>query len=78
VITGLAYLEWVSRDFSLSQPTTTIFKYGLANTVNFHTGRLLKYLAAISAIKQVSGNEFSANQITKNLTNKAAEPGILH
>ncbi|KAF2789979.1 S-adenosyl-L-methionine-dependent methyltransferase [Melanomma pulvis-pyrius CBS 109.77] len=41
-------------------------------------GRLLRYLAAIGAVKQVSGNQFAASHVTKNLTERVAEAGVNH
>lgn len=43
-----------------------------------YTDRLLRYLAAISAIDEVEKGQYAANHVTKNLTEKLAEAGISH
>jgi hypothetical protein len=44
----------------------------------FTAGRILRYLAAIGAIHEVSKNQYSANHITNNLAEKVTEVGICH
>ena len=53
---------------------------GIESITNCHeyTGRLLKYLAAIGALEQVSESQFTASHVTKNLTEKVAEAGVNH
>ncbi|KAI1370088.1 S-adenosyl-L-methionine-dependent methyltransferase [Hypoxylon crocopeplum] len=41
-------------------------------------GRLLRYLAAIDAVDEGRGNQYCANQVTKNLSEKVVESGICH
>ncbi|KAF3059332.1 Demethylsterigmatocystin 6-O-methyltransferase [Daldinia childiae] len=42
------------------------------------TARLLRYLAAIEAVEERSRGEYTANQTTRNLTEKVVEAGISH
>ena len=41
-------------------------------------GRILRYLAAIDAVNQVSANEYAANNVTRNLTEKVVVAGLHH
>ncbi|KAI1809227.1 S-adenosyl-L-methionine-dependent methyltransferase [Poronia punctata] len=41
-------------------------------------GRLMRYLAIVGSVDQVSPAQFTANNITRNLTRKVAESGISH
>ncbi|OTA89513.1 hypothetical protein M434DRAFT_79281 [Hypoxylon sp. CO27-5] len=41
-------------------------------------GRYMSYLASVGTVKQVSKDEYSANNVTKNLTEKVAIAGISH
>lgn len=40
--------------------------------------RLLRYLAAIGVVAETSRGQYSANQTTRNLTEKVVEAGISH
>jgi UDP-glucose 4-epimerase len=40
--------------------------------------RIMRYLAAIGAVSEVSAGQYAANNITRNLTNKAVEAGLSH
>ncbi|KAI0421901.1 S-adenosyl-L-methionine-dependent methyltransferase [Xylaria grammica] len=40
--------------------------------------RVLRYLAAIGAVEEVSFDKYTANHLTKNLSEKVAEAGISH
>ncbi|KAF2683182.1 S-adenosyl-L-methionine-dependent methyltransferase [Lentithecium fluviatile CBS 122367] len=53
--------------------------------ISAHTGvdslllhRLLKYLAAIGAVEEVSSDSYAANHLTKNLSEKVTEAGVSH
>lgn len=41
-------------------------------------GRYLRYISALSLIKEVGKEQYVANNITKNLAEKVAEAGISH
>jgi hypothetical protein len=38
----------------------------------------MRYLAAIGAVTEVSAGQYAANNVTKNLTEKAVEAGLSH
>lgn len=40
--------------------------------------RILRYLAAIGAVEQVSDDEYAANHVTENLAEDVTEAGITH
>ncbi|KAM5467371.1 putative demethylsterigmatocystin 6-O-methyltransferase [Microsporum audouinii] len=40
--------------------------------------RILRYLAAIDIVDEVSANQYTANNITRNLTEKSVEAGLSH
>ncbi|KAF2653889.1 O-methyl transferase B [Lophiostoma macrostomum CBS 122681] len=42
------------------------------------THRILRYLAAIGAVGETSANQYSANNVTRNLTEKLVEAGLSH
>ncbi|KAI1179307.1 S-adenosyl-L-methionine-dependent methyltransferase [Nemania sp. FL0916] len=41
-------------------------------------GRLMRYLARVGAVDQVSQNQFAANHTTRNLSHKSSESGLAH
>lgn len=48
------------------------------NTETQLISRILRYLAAIDAVDQVSAKEYAANNVTRNLTEKVAVAGLHH
>lgn len=38
----------------------------------------MRYLAAIDAVSEVSADQYTANNVTRNLTEKAVEAGLSH
>ena len=40
--------------------------------------RILRYLAAIDAVAEVSANQYAANNVTRNLTESVVEAGLGH
>lgn len=50
----------------------------LADLGPFYLGRLLRYLAAIGMVDEVSKHTFEANHASRNMTAKVAESGMKH
>lgn len=38
--------------------------------------RLLRYLAAVEAVTEISASHYTANNVTRNLTDKSTEAGV--
>lgn len=46
--------------------------------INYNTGRIFRYLAAIDLVDEVSATQYAANNVTRNLTEKSVEAGLCH
>jgi hypothetical protein len=45
---------------------------------HLHTDLILRHLAAINTVAEVSANQYAANNVARNLTEKAVEAGLGH